>query len=184
VSRCLAVRELIHERLDGDLPVDRERELLRHLSVCQDCRDFEADLSAVVRGLLDLPEHPMPAADVEHVLARTVRADASPAGRWRSGLFRSLAWLPLWARWAAASGAATAGIVAVLILVRPWTADRPSPEDLARADDQLRMVLSLASRALHRAEQAASERVLLEEVGPALRHVPIQWSSVHERGKR
>ena len=55
---------------------------------------------------------------------------------------------------------------------------------MARAIEEIRMVLGLTARALRDARQAAVEDVLADEVSPALRRVPIRWPGESEKKRR
>ncbi len=165
MSGCDSFRPLLHDRLDGELSAGAAEALDAHLATCPDCRSLAAGLSAVRSGLLALPEHPLPPDSLEEILERTVRG---PRDRVRLAA--------RWPAWAAAAAVAAL----VLILLRgplpPGPAAEPSPDDLARAAGEARAVLCLASGAIHRAERAAAERVLVGEVAPALRRIPIRWA--------
>jgi predicted anti-sigma-YlaC factor YlaD len=165
VSRCEDIRELLHRRLDGELAADLATDLDGHLADCADCRAAAAGLAAVAAGLAALPEHPFPETAFEAVLDRTRRSRRS---RFRSGLAAS------WPAWAGAA----AVLVLALLMLRPAPAPgTPTSLEVARASREARMVLTLASRAVRRAEQVAGRRVLAGEVAPALRRLPIRWAS-------
>lgn len=166
MSGCDAFRRLLDERLDGALAQDDASALEAHLAACADCRVVAAGLAAVREGLQSLPEHPLPPIAFEEVLDRTVRAGRRrPPARFAA----------LWPAWAGAA----AVVVLALLLARlpqgPSTLAQPSPAEVARARSEARLVLSLASDALHRAERAARDRVVTGEVAPALRRVPVRW---------
>ena len=55
-----------------------------------------------------------------------------------------------------------------------------TPEEIARAVEEARLVLGLTGSALRRAERAAVEQVLGGEVAPALQRLPIQFSRSKE----
>ncbi len=167
MSGCDDIRPLVHERLDSEISGDRAAALEAHLGACGECRAIAEGLAAVRAGLRALPEHRLPADALEAVLDRTVRAG-------RMQVLPRLA--ALWPAWA---GAAVVVVLASLLLRWPLTPKAPvgpSPAEVARGRDEVRRVLFLASRALHRAERAASERVLSGEVAPALRRLPIRWA--------
>ena len=167
MSACAAFRPLLDERLDGELSAERAAALEVHLAACGECRAVAEGLAAVRTTLRALPEHPLPPEALEAVLDRTVRRS-----RFR-GLPRFSAAWPAWA------GAAAVVILALLLLggpLAPTQTGRPSADEVARGRDDARRVLSLASRALHRAERAACDTVVAGEVAPALRRVPIRWA--------
>jgi anti-sigma factor RsiW len=174
VSGCDVFRPLLDERLDGDLAADRAAALEAHLAECADCRAVAEGLAAVRAGLRALPEHPLPSVALEEVLDRTVRAGRPKV------LPRFAALWPAWA------GAAVV-VVLALLLARlphePSTLAQPSPAEVARARSEARLVLSVASNALHRAERAARDRVVAGEVAPALRRLPIRWTARPEPRK-
>jgi predicted anti-sigma-YlaC factor YlaD len=175
MSGCNDYRDLIHARLDGELPGGRAADLDAHLDACASCRELADDLAAVASGLRALPEHPLPPAVLQEVFDRTVR-------RRRVILFPRLTQLP-WKGWAA--GTLAAAVLIALVFYPRYSATRgPSPEDLARAQGEVRMVLSLTARAMQRAEIAASDRVLAAQVAPALHRVPIAWSALHNEKRK
>ena len=57
----------------------------------------------------------------------------------------------------------------------PVAAAEPTPEELQRAEAEIRLVLNRTAAALRQAERAAVRDVLGGEVSPALRKVPIRW---------
>ena len=178
---CSEVREAIHERLDGPIPADRQQEVETHLDSCTACRDFRRGLLAVGDTLRSALAFPLPGDVLENVWVRTIRAGAPH----RSGPTRRLPW------WAAAAAAVLvlASLPAVMRLARMtsgrWLAeertnptaahDRSDPAALARAGQEARMVLAVTARALRRTERAAYDRVLVGEVSPAVRRIPIRW---------
>ena len=155
---CVALRESIHVRLDGEpLDVDAAAELDAHLARCAACRALAAELHAIHERLRALPELGLPDAVLQEVWRRTTSARSGGRVRWL---------------------AAAAGIVGLLFgglwLYRNREAT-PSPQELARASREARMVLRLAGRALERTENVAIHAVLTEEVSGTLRRVPIDW---------
>lgn len=149
----------IHRRLDGD-PVE-QAELSRleaHLTGCERCRELDEELRAIQEGLRALPAPEFPEDAFERVLRQT-------AGK------VSRAWLPAWAAVAAAT---------LIVALAGWWATQPSqrgPTDaeLARASQQARLVLKLASDALKRTERVAFHDVVGDELGAALRRAPVDW---------
>ena len=175
MTGCDDSRELLHSRLDGELPGERAADLDAHLAACASCRELADDLAAVAAGLQALPEHPLPPGVLREILDRTVRR--RPTIR-----FPGIS-LPFWRGWAA--GAVAAAVLIAMVFYPRYSATRsPSPEDLARAQGEVRMVLSLTARAMQRAEIAASDRVLAAQVAPALHRVPIAWSALHNEKRK
>jgi anti-sigma factor RsiW len=174
VSACEAIRLLLHARLDGELPAERVATVEAHLAACAACRAVASGLEAVRSGLRELPEHPLSAAVFEEVLDRTVRA-RRPRG------FRRLA-VP-WPAWVGAAAVLAFAVVLLQIPVFPPSPGPPSPAEVSRARSEARIAVSLASRALHRAERAAADRVLAGEVAPVLRRLPILWATKPEPRK-
>jgi len=163
---CEDARERIHRLLDGELmDAVRRQELDDHLDSCADCRRARAELGSMQSALRTLPEIPFPDAALRDVWARTSRGRAArPAVRARG-----------WLDWRPAAAAAALA----LALWAAWDFGRvrtePTPEEVARAAEETRMVLGLTARALREARQAVVQDVLAEEVSPALRRVPIRW---------
>ena len=161
-AACDRWRALVHARLDGELPPDESALLDAHLETCPGCRAFLDDLESVREGLLSLPEHPLPDSALGAVLGRTTGKPRAALGAW--------------AGWAAA--AAAAAIVLGFLWSRPGPPPSADPADLARARAEARYVLALTARVFHESEKTACDRVVVGEVAPALRRVPIRWSEL------
>jgi anti-sigma factor RsiW len=174
VSGCDVCRELLHERLDGELPADRAMPLDAHLAACAECRAAAEGLAAVREGLRALPEHPLPARTLEAILDRTVRARRPRVLPRFTGA---------WPAWAGAAAVVALALLLLRVPLAPSSSELPSTADVARARSEARKVLSLASGALHRAEKAASDQVLAGKVAPALRRLPIRWAPRPESRK-
>jgi anti-sigma factor RsiW len=159
---CERFRTLVHERLDGELGPDDSSLLDSHLDACAACRAFVSELESVRDGLLALPEHPLPDAVLRAVLPLTTRKPRVAHGTWASF----------------AAAAAVAAIVLGILWSRPGPLAPATPDaaELARARSQARYVLALAARAFHESERTARDRVVVGEVAPALRRVPVRWS--------
>lgn len=189
---CAEARGLLQLRMDGPLDVRRARDLDAHLEGCDACRSREADLLAVREALRGLPEPRMPGDALEHVWARTVDAASSGARTRRSRA-------PRRGIWGLALTAAAAALLLVIGLpisgLGPAGPDprrsEISAEELARAEADLRRVLAVTVDSLESAESAALEeiasgtkvlariqnvtrdRLLADEVGTAIGHVPL-----------
>jgi len=171
---CERARELIHRRLDGELmDAVRRQELEDHLDSCAACRRARAELDSVQAALRALPRIPMRDEALREVWEQTSRSRPDRASRarrwldWRPAAAAAALALALWAAWDL--GAVRTG---------------PSPEEVARAAEETRMVLGLTARALREVRQAAVTEVLAEEVSPALRRVPIRWPGEPEKERR
>ena len=172
---CDEARERVHRVLDGDLMlVEARRELDDHLASCAGCREASGELHSIQEALRSMPAAAFPDAALEAVWDRTTRSRRL----WRSML-----------DWRAAAAAA----VLALAIYGAWGPARvagvaePTPEEVARATEEARMVLGLTARALNDAKQAAMEEVLAGEVSPALRRAPVPWpggGAVERRGTR
>ena len=174
MTGCEAIRPLLHARLDGELAREQAEAVEAHLAACAACRTVAVGLEAVQIGLRGLPEVPLPAAALEEILDRTVRV-----GR-RRGIGVLAAPWPAWA------GAAAVAVLALVLLRMPLHAPSPGPPtsaEVSRARSEARVAVSLASRALRRAERAATRRVLAGEVAPALRRLPIRFTPRSEPRK-
>jgi len=176
---CARARDSVQHGMDG--PVDaRERAALdEHLVECEACREYRDGMLALSEALRAAPELSLPAAALEQVWDRTVRAEPSR----RRGLARH--WRGL---------AAAAVVTGALVGLWAWV-DRPTVpadpiaaelpegmtrEDLDRALEEMHLVLNLTGSAIKRTERAAVEQVLGGEVAPALRLLPIDFSGSHE----
>ena len=155
---CSEIRPWVQDRLDGPVAVERAQAIDAHLGTCRACRDYDAELRAVVAALRDLPATPFPDAALEEVWRRTSRAPRrSPAIR--------LDW-----RVAVAAAIVTAALLPSLF--RPIRTG-PSPVEIARARGEARLVLGLAGQAI-RSTERARDHVLNEEISRAFRQVPIR----------
>lgn len=161
---CAEIREAIHSRFDVGDGASPESRLADHLATCTACREFEADLRVIRRGLASTPELELPDAVLREVWARTIDAERRPTPGFG---FR-------WRALAAAAALVLLAIVGVWRLGIPEP--EPSPQQIAEAKRQTRLVLQLTTDALRRTERASVRGVLGEEVSPALRRVPIRWA--------
>jgi predicted anti-sigma-YlaC factor YlaD len=161
---CSSARRTIHRVLDGEAVSAAERRMHGdHLARCEACREACADLDRIARALRALPAESMPAAVLEAVWERTVRAHRR-------------------SRWAGAARIA-ASLALVAALAGLWSRDRqrgPTDAELAHARAQARLVFGLAGRAIDRTEQAAIGAVLGRKVSGALDRLPVDWPE-HER---
>jgi predicted anti-sigma-YlaC factor YlaD len=167
---CIEAREIIHEMLDGPIPAERAAALETHLDACDACRDFQAELLLVQRGLRDLSEIPMPDDALEEVWVRTVRAE----GR---GVAIS-AWKKRWRHLAAAAALVLVATFAVWKL-QPDQPAGPTEEEVAIARAQLEQVLGLTGSAIQRTQRAAGQ-VIQDKVSPSLQRIPILGSKTKE----
>lgn len=167
---CEQAMEQIHQVLDGDLmdAADR-RELDLHIEGCAACGQASAELHAIQRTLRSLDLAAFPDAALETVWDRTTR---------QRGGRRIHDW----------GGLAAAAMLAFALL-GVWEVGgprqaQPTQAQLDAATEQARMVLNLTARALRKTERAAVDRVLADEVSPALKSVPIQWPGSSTTGRR
>lgn len=173
MSGCARFVEMLHARLDGELTDADARALEAHLDSCDGCREMASSLESAGEALRGLAFEPMPEADFQAVLDRTVRASVVP---FRPKRARLLAGLGL-------AAAVLAAAVIVPLLVSDSTTSRPSPQEIARAREDAMRALAIAGRALKRAETAGNA-VVSGEVSPALRHVPLRWGRLAEESRR
>lgn len=173
---CERAREWIHRALDGELTEVSERaELDGHLESCTACREFQSELRWIQEGLRGLPVTPLPDDALEQVWDRTTR-------RRKIVPFRRRAF-----DWRLAAAAAVIFMVAFLG-IRTWqlpgTTAEPTEAELARAAQEMRLVLSLTSDALRKSGVVAVRDVLAEEVSPALQKMPVRWPAGSVDGQR
>lgn len=187
---CGRVREWLDPFLDGDLARPEEEALEAHLPDCPDCR---AEL-AMARRLREavregLPLLTCPPEVTTEVMARVAReaADAPPAGPAR----RLAGRLPTWLGGGALRPALVAAALLLLVLAAPLlyrsvvpsgseepagVAEAPSapysPEEVAEAEEQARLVLAYVGSVGREAARAVQEDVLEAGIGrPAQRLV-------------
>jgi predicted anti-sigma-YlaC factor YlaD len=166
MTGCAAIRESIQDGMDGPLSLERHQEVTFHLRACSECREYRDGLEVVRDALRLLPEIPFPADALDSVWSRTIRAGSRP----EAARPRRLDWR------IAAVAAATVTLLLLPSLFRPMTGSF-TPNDLARAGNDTRRVLALAGEAIRKTRHAAVTQVLGAEVSPALRKIPIHWSS-------
>lgn len=164
---CVDARQTLQDLLDGPVDAPRQSSLDGHLVECSDCREVRDGLQAVRDGLRALPGVPFPDDALREVRARTL--DATGAG------LRGRVWRP-----AFGSVAALAASLLVVALIIVWDrtpepVQQLSPEQLEQVRRDVRQVLELTAQALIRTELAAGERVIEDEVSPAIRKIRIQW---------
>jgi len=164
VNGCEAWLDAQQERLDGPLDAARSQALDAHLAACAGCRERERGLRELRDALRALPVPPLPAAALREVLSRTVEAPRTA----RPGARRGWSW-----RLAAAAVIFLAA--AVPLSVRLLNRPAHSAAEVARAREDVRLALGIASRALRRSEHIARDEVLVGRVSPAVRRVPIRW---------
>lgn len=183
---CARALERIHRRLDGEaLEPAEARGLEAHLAVCSDCREAAQELEQLQAALRALPSPPFPDAALERVWRRTSRRPL--AVRPRLG-----GWLLDWR--AAAVATAAAGLALLLWWPGVGPDERSAPPDaargassapteqeLARAAEEVRLVLGMTARALRRTERTAVDEVLAGKVSTALRRTSIRWPGAPAR---
>jgi len=162
---CEQAREAIHALLDADLvDADVKHAARAHLAGCATCREFEADLRETQTKLRSLPELVLPERAFQEVLDRTVRASRSNRPAQSSG----------WRQFAAAAAVLFVAMLAVW-QGRESHPTGPTERELRQAAAEVQMALGLTSGAIRRTQQAAIREVLVDEVSPALKKVPIAW---------
>ncbi len=72
---CPEARAAIQVRLDEPLPADRESALSRHVSECEACAAYQADLGAIRGALRSMPLFELPAKVRQDVRSATGRRD-------------------------------------------------------------------------------------------------------------
>ena len=173
---CEDAYRAIQKRADGLLSVAAGRVLDDHLAVCETCHGYAEELSSLRSALSSLPEVPFPDDALEAVWYRTVRAEpqrASVIRRW-------------W--WPVAKGLAAAAVIAIAVMgsrafFRP-AEPTLSEQELARLAAETRLVFELTNSALRRVERAAMEGLVVEQLSPVLRRLPINWNPTKESESR
>ena len=182
---CAEALARTHRRLDGDaLEPAEARRLEAHLAACSRCREAAQELEQLQAALRTLPSPPFPDAALERVWQQTSRRHRA-VRPWLGG------WL---LDWRAAAVATAAAALALLLwwpgaeqeeIVAPPTtraeSAAPSEQELARAADEVRLVLGMTARALRRTERTAVDEVLAGKVSAALRRTTIRWPGAPKR---
>lgn len=155
---CERARQITHRVLDEELmDAGMLQEHDEHLQSCSLCREHAGEVGQVQQALRALPAVPMTEEALAEVRRRTTRA-----GR-----------LPRYWQWTAAAAVFGVAVLGTWL----WTRQPPEPtaEELARAADETRIALGLASQALRKTQQVGIRGVLSNEVAPALRRLPLTW---------
>lgn len=119
-SKCVAVRELLNDRLDHRLEASRAPEVDAHLRACRSCASYDRGLRALRRSLRTAPRVTAPPGRVSSGVMRRIDR--------RRSMMRGRA--SLWV-----SGLAAAALVLVVAAVRDsGTSNAPMPVG-SRADD-------------------------------------------------
>jgi hypothetical protein len=179
-AECRAVRELLEGYLDGELPEHEAERLARHVEAVRSpsaiatpgCADCARELRRAERlraELRSLPAEPCPDEVVARVLA-VARREPSGAGartlRWRPAA-GAAHWLRLGAVAAAAAALLWLGVRAVdgpAPRAESVQADLYSAEELARAEEELRLALSYVAAISRRSALTLRDDVLVGEV--------------------
>lgn len=173
MNGCTRFVDLLHARLDGELAEGDARELIAHLETCTACRELASGFDATRESLRGLAFEPMPEADFQAVLDRTVRSE-SRVVPFRSRRARVFAGVGL---------ASAAAALAAALIVPMYRSSHPSDAEVAKARQDALRALAIAGRALKRAETAGNA-VVIDEVSPALRRVPLRWDRLAEEPRR
>lgn len=105
--RCSEVRDLLHAFLDGELEVDRNVNMLKHLELCPPCRERSLDEQELRGVIVRACCEPVSPARARALVAAACCRDATPGGA-RTGAADEFEVLPggprrRWARRAAAA---------------------------------------------------------------------------------
>ncbi len=162
---CEDARLRIHEAHDGGdaLPED----VGAHVAQCRDCRELDADLTALTRALRAMPAAPLPPETLDAVWGETI--DAKPVAARRA--FRP------WQLAAAAVVVTTISTATFYFIYAPSRPAGPTPVELARASAQADMVLGYTARALAATREVTADRLLASKVSPAVRGAAAPHSS-------
>lgn len=172
MNDCTRAQEAIQARVDGDLGAADSLALARHLERCAACREYEDGIEQVRRALRDLPQTPFPDDALAEVWART------------SGPPPASAEMPRRSRWRGFAAIAAALVVMSVAVWLGLGTRQPAPEgptdaEVARAAEEARMVLALASGAIKRTERTAIREVFTDRVSPTLQKIPLRWPGRH-----
>lgn len=160
MNGCTRFVDLLHARLDGELAEGDARELIAHLETCTACRELASGFDATRESLRGLGH-------------RTVRSE-SRVVPFRSRRARVFAGVGL---------ASAAAALAAALIVPMYRSSHPSDAEVAKARQDALRALAIAGRALKRAETAGNA-VVIDEVSPALRRVPLRWDRLAEEPRR
>jgi anti-sigma factor RsiW len=186
---CGEGRALVGAAMDRPLDPGRRQVLDEHLAQCPGCARHQVELQQLRGRLRALPELELPPEALAGVWERTIGRSAAGADAPRSFRPRRLV-----RRFALAAAAALlAAAVLVPTLLSPPQPAGPAPEEVARATEELEMVLAVTGQVMGSVQQATVrealgrgvgggfhrglaeplDRTLEQEVVPALSGVPL-----------
>jgi predicted anti-sigma-YlaC factor YlaD len=188
---CRRARQTVHEILDGDGPAaDGTGWLDEHLTVCESCRGFDADMRALQASLQGLPALRLPDSVLDQVRRVTMgEPDRPQAKRWRiewrsfaAAAVLTAAAFGLW-QWNGREDLEEPPSTVGMIVIDPARLER-DPEYARHIAEETRRVLGLTSQALRQTERAAVRGVLVDQIAGALEKVPVEWPDEDELTKK
>lgn len=174
---CRRAEVLLDAYLDGDLPARRKAPLEAHLATCFTCAQELERARSLRDALRALPERFCGDAVTDAVLARIrgERREAPATGAGLGGRLRE--WLarrvvPAWQPVAALAAVALVVLGVTHYMTRPPVEQSVSPQDVARAEVQVRWVMAHLGDISRRTGDKVRDEVLHDRVGvPAARAV-------------
>lgn len=167
-TNCLWAQGVIDSYIDGELSGVEASRLESHLSACSVCTE-ELELARRVKSTLrDFPQQHCP----DRVVAAALDQVESKAGPTKK--YHPWAWVARWygRRWqlAAVTAMFLTVLIAGLILMRP---QRPtttvSPEELARAEQQVKWTLAYVGHISQRSASIVYGEVIESELQPLMK---------------
>ena len=110
---CRDAKQLIMERLDGELPAEENVRLEEHLAACDACTRELAQQRRLIDGIKALPRVPAPADLAQRVNATIARETVRRPGR---------------GAWVRRYGAMAASIAIVVVAATLWLKDNKAPQ--------------------------------------------------------
>ena len=164
---CAWAHEIVEGYLDGDVPADEAAKLESHLLSCQTCAEELALAKRVRLALRDLPEQRCPDSVADAVLEQVgdeLAAAQQPEPRFWRGRWYQQVWR---------LAAVTAAVLAMVIVATPLNRSQPpqfsvSPQELARAEQQVRWTLAYIGEIGRRSAFTVHDDVFESRVVPPI----------------
>ena len=143
MKNCQDIEQDLSALIDGELPAERQAEVIEHVDSCPQCARRIAELQRLATGVATLPKAETPPQFLADV-RRKIRTDEAPVSRWADVLFR-----PVWLK-------VPLEAVAVVAVIVFFSRPNPSAPVLVMADRRAAAAPILTARILPEERGAVS----------------------------